>query len=73
MFQPDMKRIRLAVPDQPEFAPIRDLDGTLTEVADPKDGYRYKRGDATYEFSASGHRADTDGIPVEVFTATGVK
>ncbi|MDA0566030.1 hypothetical protein LG943_17160 [Streptomonospora sp. S1-112] len=73
ILQPDMKRIKLEVPDAPEFADIRDLDGTWTEVADPKSGYRFKRGNVTFRFSSTGHTVDENGVKAEVFTATSVR
>ncbi|QBI54553.1 hypothetical protein [Streptomonospora litoralis] len=70
--QPEMKRIKLIVPEAPEFAAIRDLDGTFTEVADPRSGYRFKRGDVSFEFASTGETTEADGGTAEVFTATGV-
>ncbi|WP_017556443.1 hypothetical protein [Nocardiopsis baichengensis] len=67
--QPAMKAIRLVVPEREEFAPIRDLDGTVTRVAAPKGSYRYRRGDASFEFETTGRTEVSDGVRVEVFTA----
>ncbi|MDA2813404.1 hypothetical protein O4J56_22350 [Nocardiopsis sp. RSe5-2] len=67
--QPAMKAIRLVVPEREEFAPIRDLDGTVTRVAAPKGSYRFRRGDASFEFESTGRTETADGVSAEVFTA----
>lgn len=69
ILQPDMKRIKLVVPDAPEFASIRDLDHTFTEVADPKGRYRFKRDDLSFEFESTGETTEEGGRSVEVFAA----
>ncbi|WP_245928942.1 hypothetical protein [Murinocardiopsis flavida] len=67
-----MKRIKLAVPASREFAAISDLDGTFTEVADPKGQYRFKRGGRSFEFEATGESVEHDGATVQVFAAVAV-
>ncbi|WP_420160079.1 hypothetical protein [Nocardiopsis sp. CNT-189] len=72
ILQPAMKRIRLDVPDAPEFSEVRDLDGSFAEVADPRDRYRYKRGGRTVVFEATGESLTEEGAQVAVFTAVRV-
>ncbi|WP_235000962.1 hypothetical protein [Marinactinospora thermotolerans] len=64
-----MKRIRLSVPADASFDAVRDLDGTVAEVADPKDRYRYKRDDYTVDFEATGETSVDAGEEIEVFRA----
>ncbi|GAA1085445.1 hypothetical protein [Nocardiopsis composta] len=72
ILQPGMKRIRLDVPDVPEFSAVRDLDGSFAEVADPRDRYRFKRGDRTVVFEATGESFTEEGTEVAVFSAVRV-
>jgi hypothetical protein len=68
-----MKRIQLSVPDAAEFAGVRDLDGTFTEVANPKEGYRFKRDGMSVEFTSTGRTVRDGGTDVEVFVAAEVR
>lgn len=72
ILQPAMKRIKLVVPATSEFAAIGDLDGTFTEVADPKGEYRFKRGGLSFEFEATGESVEHDGVHVPIFAAVRV-
>ncbi len=67
-----MKRIKLVVPDTPEFAAIRDLDGTFTQVAAPRNSYRFRAADSSYDFAPTGRTVAEDGEETEVFTAIDV-
>lgn len=73
ILQPRMKRIQLVVPATPEFAAIRDLDGTLTQVASPRDHYRFRAADSSYDFASTGRTVEDGGGYAEVFTAVGVR
>ncbi|NYE50556.1 hypothetical protein HDA32_005676 [Spinactinospora alkalitolerans] len=67
-----MKSIKLSVPADPAFDVVRDLDGTVAEVADPRGAYRYRRDDVSVDFEATGRTAEEDGRRIEVFQAVRV-
>ncbi|WP_344976680.1 hypothetical protein [Salinactinospora qingdaonensis] len=66
-----MKRIKLVVPDDPAFDAVRDLNDTFAEVADPRGKYRFKRGETSVDFEATGQTADDD-TRIEIFQARSV-